>query len=218
MAGGGAVKVYGAAISVAVSRVLTCLIEKDVPFQLVPLNMAKGEHKKPDYLKIQPFGQVPAFQDENITLFESRAVLRYIAEKHAAKGNKKLFGSNPLEKASVDQWLEAEGQSFNPPSSVLVFQLAFAPKMKIKRDETSIKLNEAKLSKVLDVYDRRLGESRYLAGEDFSLADLSHLPAAQFLVNSDEMIKEAFSSRKNVDRWWEEISHRDSWKKVTEMH
>ncbi|KAI9070424.1 hypothetical protein K1719_047613, partial [Acacia pycnantha] len=129
------VRVYGPTLSTAVSRVLACLIEKDVQFQLVPLNMSKGEHKKPEFLKIHPFGQVPAFEDESISLFESRAICRYICEKHPEKGNEALYGTNPLAKASIDQWLEAEGQSFNPPTSVLVFQLAFAPRMKIKQDE-----------------------------------------------------------------------------------
>ncbi|GFQ08002.1 glutathione s-transferase parb [Phtheirospermum japonicum] len=180
------VKVYGPPLSTAVSRVLVCLLEKDVPFQVLPLNIAKAEHKKPDYLKIQPFGQVPAFQDENITLFESRAISRYICDKYAAQGNKALYGTNPLEKASIDQWLEAESQSFNLPSSILVFQLAFAPRMKIKQNENLIKQNEAKLAKVLDVYDKRLGESRYLAGDEFSLADLSHLPNSEYLVNATD--------------------------------
>ncbi|GKD67959.1 glutathione S-transferase-like protein, partial [Tanacetum coccineum] len=63
------VKVFGPPLSTAVSRVLVCLLEKAVPFQLFPVSMAKGEHKKPDYLKLQPFGQVPAFQDDDITLF-----------------------------------------------------------------------------------------------------------------------------------------------------
>lgn len=209
------VKVYGPPLSTAVSRVLACLLEKDVPFQLLPVNMAKGEHKKIDYLKIQPFGQVPAFQDESITLFESRAISRYVCDKYANQGNKGLFGTDLLEKASIDQWLEAEGQSFNPPSSVLVFQLAFAPRMKIKQDEKLIKQNEAKLASVLDVYDKRLGESRYLAGDDFTLADLSHLPNAQYLNGTD--VGELFKSRKNVERWWDEISSRESWKKVVEM-
>jgi glutathione S-transferase len=52
-----------------VSRVLACLLEKNVDFQLIPVNMSKGEHKKPDFLKIQPFGQVPAFEDDGISLF-----------------------------------------------------------------------------------------------------------------------------------------------------
>lgn len=210
------VKVYGPPMSTAVSRVLACLLEKNVPFQLIPVNMAKGEHRKPDFLKIQPFGQVPAFQDESISLFESRAICRYITDKYPNQGNKGLYGNNPLEKASIDQWLEAEGQSFNPPSSALVFQLAFAPRMKLKQDQGLIKQSEAKLAKVLDVYEKRLGESKYLAGEEFSLADLSHLPNTQYLVNVTDSA-EMFSSRKNVGRWWEEISGRESWKKVVEM-
>ncbi|XP_042034853.1 glutathione S-transferase APIC-like isoform X2 [Salvia splendens] len=48
-----AVKVYGPPFSTAVARVMVTLLEKDVPFQLLPVNMAKAEHKKPDYLKIQ---------------------------------------------------------------------------------------------------------------------------------------------------------------------
>ncbi|GFY95814.1 hypothetical protein Acr_11g0001200 [Actinidia rufa] len=210
-----AVKVYGPPMSTAVSRVLSCLLEKDVQFQLINVSMAKGEHKKPDFLKLQPFGQVPAFQDECISLFESRAICRYISEKYPSQGNKGLYGTNPLEKASIDQWLEAEGQSFSPPSAVLVFQLAFAPRMKIKQDEGLIKMNEEKLKKVLDVYEKRLGESRYLSGDEFSLADLSHLPNAQYLMNTDR--GELFTSRENVGRWWGEISGRESWKKVVEM-
>ncbi|XP_077246747.1 glutathione S-transferase F11-like [Tasmannia lanceolata] len=210
------VKVYGPPMSTAVSRVLACLLEKEVEFQLINVDMSKGEHKKPDFLKLQPFGQVPAFQDENTTVFESRAICRYVSDKYADKGNKGLFGKNLLERASIEQWLEAEGQSFNPPSSALVFQLAFAPRMKLKQDQGVIEQSEAKLVKVLDVYEKRLEESRFLAGEEFTLADLSHLPNTQYLVKVTDR-GGLFTSRKNVNRWWEEISSRPSWKKVVEM-
>ncbi|URE00197.1 Glutathione S-transferase [Musa troglodytarum] len=215
----GSVTVYGPPISTAVSRVLACLQEKDVDFKLVNVDMAKGQHKSPDYLKLQPFGQVPAFQDEHATLFESRAICRYICDKYANRGNQSLLGRNgggPAERAQVEQWLEAESQSFNPPSSVLVFQLAFAPRMGLPQDPAAIELNQAKLARVLDVYERRLGESRFLAGDEFSLADLAHLPNAHhiFAARKDDM----FASRKNVARWWEEISTRPSWKKVVDLY
>jgi len=125
-----------------------------------------------------------------------------------------------LAKASIDQWLEAEGQSFNPPSSTLVFQLAFAPRMKIKQDQGAIRQSKEKLKKVLDVYDKRLGETRYLAGDEFTLADLSHLPNIHYLVAADADTADLFtsSSRNNVSRWWTEISTRESWKKVIDLH
>lgn len=149
-------------------------------------------------------------------IVESRAICRYLCEKYPEKGNKGLYGTNPLAKASIDEWVEAEGQSFNPPSSVLVFQLAFAPRMKLKQDPALISQNEEKLGKVLEVYEKRLGESRFLAGDEFSLADLSHLPNAHYLVNATDR-GELFTSKKNVRRWWGEISSRDSWKKVVDM-
>ncbi|KAJ1425105.1 Thioredoxin-like superfamily [Sesbania bispinosa] len=143
------VKVYGPAMSTAVSRVLASLIEKDIQFQLIPVNMSKGEHKNPNFLKIQ---------------------------------------------------------------------LAFAPRMKLKQDEGVIKQNQEKLAKVLDVYDKRLAENRFLAGDEFSLADLSHLPNTHYLVSADSDTAALFTSRNNVSRWWTEISTRESWKKVVDLH
>lgn len=88
--------------------------------------------------------------------------------------------------------------------------------MKLKQDTNLIQQNKAKLAKVLDVYDKTLEKSKYLAGDEFSLADLSHLPNAQYLINGTEAA-ELFGTRKNVERWWSDISERVSWKKVVEM-
>ena len=57
-----------------------------------------------------------------------------------------------------------------------MFQLAFSPRMNIKQDKVGFRQNEEKLSKVLDIYEKWLGEARFLAGDEFSLANLSHLP------------------------------------------
>lgn len=122
-----------------------------------------------------------------------------------------------VHRATIDQWLEVESQSFNPPRTILVAQLVFYPQMKLKQDGAAIRDSERKLNKVLDVYERRLSESRFLAGDEFSLADLSHLPNAHYLIGSTDRAQ-LFTSKKNVGRWWDEISGRDSWKRVLEMH
>ena len=57
-----------------------------------------------------------------------------------------------------------------------VFQLAFAPRMNIKQDKVVFRQNEEKLSRLLDIYEKRLGEARFLVSDEFYLADLSHLP------------------------------------------
>ncbi|CAI9117008.1 OLC1v1018314C1 [Oldenlandia corymbosa var. corymbosa] len=208
------VKIYGPISSPSVCRVVVCLLEKDVHnFQLVPVNLAKGENKTPQYLKIQPFGQVPAFQDESVGLFETRAICRYVVDKYANQGNKTLHSNDLLVKSSIEKWIEAEAQDFNPPASALVNHLFFRA-AGTPLDPNLVKTNKEKLAKVLDVYDTRLGESQYLAGGEFTLADLFHLPYCQLLAGDDESM---FRSRKNVGRWWDDVSGRDSWKKVLEM-
>lgn len=70
------VKVYGPTLSTAVSRVLACLLEKDVQFQLIPVNMSKGEHKKPDFLKIQVFlFTILSFPSISLPLFLSVSLI-----------------------------------------------------------------------------------------------------------------------------------------------
>ena len=106
---------------------------------------------------------------------------------------------------------------FDPPSSTLVFQLAFATPLGLHPDQSLIERNEKKLANVLDIYERRLEENEYLAGDEFTLADLSHLPNAHNLVTKTQRGRKLFTSRKNVERWWKAISARPSWKQVVQI-
>ncbi|RWW45734.1 hypothetical protein BHE74_00048421, partial [Ensete ventricosum] len=203
-------KVFGQPIATDVARVLTCLFEKDLQFQIVRIDSFKGEHRVPEFLRLQASHQTSA------SFAYSRDICRYISNKYEYKGNKALSGTGFLQRASIEQWLQAEAVSFEPPSSALVFQLAFAPALHIPPDEELIKQNEEKLSKVLDIYNSRLGESEYLTGDTFTLADLSHLPNSHYLTMS-ERGRKLFATRGNVARWSTAISARPSWKQVVEM-
>jgi len=213
----GSLKVFGLPASTDVSRVLTCLFEKEAEFQLIRIDTYKKDHEVPEFLRLQdPSGQVTV-KDGMLTFVDSREICRHICEKYANKGNKTLFGTGALERASIEQWLQSEARNFDPPSSALVFHLAFAAPMGLVPDEAMIKQSEKKLARVLDVYDKKLEESRYLTGDEFTLADLSHLPNSHYLVDRSERGYELFYSRKNVARWWEDISSRQSWKQVVHM-
>ncbi|TYG70339.1 hypothetical protein ES288_D05G305700v1 [Gossypium darwinii] len=73
------------------------------------------------------------------------------------------------------------------------------------------------ICKVLDIYEERLSKNKYLAGDFFSLVDLSHLPFTQYLVG--QMGKEYMTtSRKHVSAWWDDISSRPSWQKVLQLY
>ncbi|CAI0403561.1 unnamed protein product [Linum tenue] len=146
---------------------------------------------------------------------ESRAIMRYYAAKYKLQGTD-LLGGTVEETGLVDQWLEVEAHNFNPHIYSLTIQIMFYPAVGTPTDEKAVAESEAKLGKVLDVYEQRLSESKYLAGDFFSLADLSHLPFTQYLVGpigKEYMIR----SRKHVSAWWDDISGRDSWKRVLEL-
>eukprot|EP00246_Nothoceros_aenigmaticus_P001255 TRINITY_DN1171_c0_g1_i1.p2 TRINITY_DN1171_c0_g1~~TRINITY_DN1171_c0_g1_i1.p2 ORF type:complete len:218 (+),score=55.86 TRINITY_DN1171_c0_g1_i1:188-841(+) len=208
-------KVYGLPLSTCTAKVLATLFEKGVEdAELVIVDLAKGENKKPEYLKLQPFGVIPVYQDEDVTVFESRAIIRYVAHKFANQGTA-LYGKSFKDKALTEQWLEVESQNFNPLVSGIVGQIVFA---KYKGSETNwdtVKELLAKLEKVLDIYEEHLSKSKYLAGDFFSLADLSHLPYTHYLINVAQK-GDGIKSRKHVSAWWDDISSRPSWKKVLE--
>ncbi|KAL3715218.1 hypothetical protein ACJRO7_007022 [Eucalyptus globulus] len=208
------VKVYGPDYA-SPKRVLVCLIEKDVEFETVIVDLFKGEHKAPEYLKLQPFGSVPVVQDGDYTLFDSRAIIRYYAEKYKHQGTE-LLGKTIEERGLVEQWLEVEAHNFQPPIYDLVHNLVYGPLIGLTPDPKQLKESEDKLCQVLDIYEERLSKSKYLAGDFFSLADLSHLPFTQYLMG--KMGKEyLIRDRKHVSGWWDDISSRPSWKKVLEL-
>ncbi|VVA21214.1 PREDICTED: glutathione [Prunus dulcis] len=209
------VKVYGPVKAACPQRVMVCLLEKGVNFEIVDVNLEVGEQKQPQFLSRQPFGQVPAVEDGDFRLFESRAIIRYYAAKYADRGPN-LLGTTLEEKALVDQWLEVEAHNFNDLVYTLVLQLLVLPRMGERGDVALVHACEEKLEKVFDVYEERLSKSSYLAGEAFTLADLSHLPGIRYLID-EAKLGHLVSERKNVNAWWKHISNRPAWKKLMSL-
>ncbi|ONI14863.1 hypothetical protein PRUPE_3G013600 [Prunus persica] len=209
------VKVYGPVKAACPQRVMVCLLEKGVNFEIVDVNLEVGEQKQPQFLSRQPFGQVPAVEDGDFRLFESRAIIRYYAAKYADRGPN-LLGTTLEEKALVDQWLEVEAHNFNDLVYTLVLQLLVLPRMGERGDVALVHACEEKLEKVFDVYEERLSKSSYLAGEAFTLADLSHLPGISYLID-EAKLGHLVSERKNVNAWWKDISNRPAWKKLMSL-
>ncbi|CAK9225641.1 unnamed protein product [Sphagnum troendelagicum] len=205
-------KLYGIASSTCTGRVLLSLFEKEVEdFELVIVNVRKGEGKKPEYIKLQPFGLIPVLEDGDLTLYESRAIIRYIANKYEGQGTA-LYGKDIKERAKVDQWLEVEGQNFN---SAIRSSLGVVSKPPI--DEVQLTETFGKLGKVLDIYEEHLSKTQYLAGDFFSLADLSHMTTGWKLFDKYKQGSILFEGRPHVKAWWENISSRPAFKKLLEM-
>jgi len=150
-----------------------------------------------------------------VKAFESRAIVRYIGNKWASQGTD-LQGKTHAEKALTDSWIEVEGQNYNPPISMIVAQKFFLPMYGKQTDEKVVAEETEKLEKVLAVYDSHLADKEYLNGSSFSAADLSHLPYTEYYVKKADG-EAVLKKYPNVWAWWERISSRPSWQKVSNM-
>jgi len=108
--------------------------------------------------------------------------------------------------------MQVEDHQFDPVASKLAFEQIFKSIYGLTTDEAVVAEEEAKLAKVLDVYEARLKEFKYLAGETFTLTDLHHIPAIQYLLGTPT--KKLFTERPRVNEWVAEITKRPASEKV----
>ncbi|KAF8837492.1 glutathione S-transferase-like protein [Paxillus ammoniavirescens] len=184
--------------------------EKEVPYELITVNLPAGEQKSPAHLAIQPFGQVPVIDDDGFILYESRAIARYLAAKYADQGTPNLIPTNPKELAFFDQAASIELSHFDPHAFGLVFEKVIKGRKGLPPDDSAVTKHLAALNDKLDVYEVILAKQKYLAGDYVTLADLFHLPFGTML-EGPGMEYDVFKKRPNVSRWWNDLSNRPSW-------
>ncbi|KAL6884671.1 hypothetical protein ACP4OV_010607 [Aristida adscensionis] len=208
------VKVFGLAMSTNVVRVLVCLEEVGAEYEIVNIDFQAMEHKSPQHLARNPFGQIPAFQDGDVVLFESRAIARYVLRKYGKPAGVDLLREGDLAAAAaVDVWSEVEAHQYNPAVSTIVYECLIHPAMfGVATNQKVVDENLGKLRKVLDVYETRLAEHPYLAGDFLSFADLSHFPYTYYFMETP--YASLFDAYPRVKAWWESIAARPSAKKL----
>ncbi|HEY4855387.1 MAG TPA: glutathione S-transferase family protein [Xanthobacteraceae bacterium] len=144
-------------------RVRWALEEVGLPYKVRLLE--QGDQEKPDYRLLQPFGQVPIFEDDGLALFESGAIVLHIAER-----SETLLPKDPVTRARAVQWLIAALNSVEP-SVVNVFLID-----RIFKNEEWAKLRRPGavefMNKKLDAVATRLGDKPFLDGERFTAGDL----------------------------------------------
>ncbi|KAI3449513.1 hypothetical protein Pfo_006178 [Paulownia fortunei] len=206
-----AIKLHGYPLSPAVRRVAACLEEKGLQYEFVLIDLSSGQQKKEPFISLNPFGQVPALEDGDLKLFESRAITQYLARTYADKGTP-LVPNDPKKMGIVSVWTEVESQAFDAAAAKLSFEIVIKPMLGMTTDESVVEQHQGKLAQILDVYESRLSQSKYLGGEAFSLADLHHIPIINNLYATK--IKALFDAKPHVSAWCADILARPAWQKV----
>jgi glutathione S-transferase len=197
-------KIYGHPMSTCTRKVLMTLAETSTPYELQVVEFATGEHKQPPHLARQPFGQVPALQDGEFALYESRAICRYINDKAGAN----LLPRDLRERAKVEQWLSVETSNFTPHVMKFVLQHVF----KYPQTPETITAAGEQTEKALAVMDKQLASSAFFAGDSFTLADVSFMPYVEYAILTPA--KDLIAKHPHVTAWWSKVSERPTWRKA----
>ena len=189
------IKVYGVPPSTFTRAVLMGCQEKGIDYELVPTFPSTVG-------PLNPFGKIPAMTHGEVTLFESSAILRYL---DGAFPGPKLWPADSRQAALCDQYVSAVCDSMvNSALRYLANHFGFLPVPQEMADKYLAKARE-----VVPVFDRQLGQSRYLVGDSVTAADLFLAPLA-FYFPGIPGLTEIGEAAPNIARWMKDMSGRPS--------
>lgn len=198
------IKLFGHPASTCTRKVLFTLHETNTPFELTVVDFAKNEHKQEPHISRQPFGKVPALDDDGFALYESRAMARYID----AKAGGKLTPKDDKGRALMEQWICVETENFTPNAMKFVYQHIF------KREQSAEVLeNAAKgLDLACSVLAKNLAQKTFLLGSDLTIADIAYAPYLEYAMGTPA--KDIIAKHPHVTAWWSRVSERPAWLKA----
>lgn len=135
------------------------------------IDLAGAEHRRPDFLAVNPAGKVPAMTDEDFALFESGAILRYLGRKVKSP----LYPSQLRARAIGDQWLDYVAHHVRTPFGRIQFNRMFAERFGEKPDEASIAFGFKILKSSLPLIEGQIAKHGYVMGDFLALADIALL-------------------------------------------
>lgn len=138
------------------------------PYEIVRLDLSKGEQKRPEYLKIHPHGAVPALVDGELVMFESAAICAYLADKVPEKKLAPALGT--ADRGRYYQWLVYSMATLEPPVLDVFLHSVRLPQA--ERSAKRLEEGRKRFAEVANVLEAALRGKTYLVGEAFSAADV----------------------------------------------
>ncbi|MFQ6549096.1 glutathione S-transferase N-terminal domain-containing protein [Aestuariibius sp. 2305UL40-4] len=188
-------------------KITIALEEMGLPYNLHLIDIGKGEQFAPDFLKIAPNNRMPAIVDPEgpdgapISIFESGAILQYLARKTGRFG-----GATERDRIAVDQWLMWQMGGLGPMAGQAHHFLKYAPAMDPPNDLPYAKDRyRGEVARLYGVLDRQLADHEYVAGAEFTIADMAIWPWASLW----EGQQQSLDDKPNMARWLDLVGARD---------
>lgn len=206
-----AVELY-ACMTPNVLKVMLMLGECELPFRITHVRVYRGENFEQGFERLHPYRKLPVLVDHDgpggrpHSVFESGAILCYLADKTG-----RLMGDDPVHRSTVMQWLMLQMSSVGPSFGNATHFNRAAPK-----DEPYARRRfVTQAARLCDLYDARLRDAPYLAGDSFSIADVATFP---WLWRHPAMIGLDPAAYPHLQRWTADIRERPGFKRIHERY
>ncbi|CAN0622290.1 disulfide reductase [Burkholderia multivorans] len=191
-------------------KVHIMLEETGLDYRAHPIDIGAGDQFSPEFLKISPNNKIPAIVDQDgpggqpLALFESGAILVYLAEKTG-----RFLPADPVGRYTTLEWLMFQMGGIGPMLGQAHHFRLYAP----EKIDYAINRYTNEAQRLYNVMDKRLGETAYLAGDDYTIADIAAFPWTRSWQNQGI----ALDALPNVKRWHEAIAARPAVQRGVEV-
>jgi glutathione S-transferase len=171
-----AIKLHYHPFSTYSRRVLITLIEKQIPHELVVVDLVARKHREQPFLSLNPYGRVPTLEEDGLVLYESTAILAYLEATHPDRA---LVPSDARQRALVDMHMKLCDLQLARHADTITF-----PKRFLRKDrwnEPAMSAAKAEIERHLAIVERQLHAKSFLVAEQFTLADVCYAPFLEFL-------------------------------------
>ena len=194
----------GISLSSNTTKTLYVAEELGLEYEYTNMNLEQGEHKTAEHLERHPLGKLPTLSFDGQHLFESGAICRFLADQ---EGQQLYPRTDPYQRALVDQWMNFFTCHVGRHINTYAFESVAREKFGMGEPNVeSMKEAEDFIETQLPIVDQRLGESKYLAGDTLSIADLYDFA---YMENAD-VARLSLAAFPAIQAWYDGIKNRES--------
>ncbi|MGC4030025.1 MAG: glutathione S-transferase family protein [Steroidobacteraceae bacterium] len=201
-------KLYTSPLSSNARRAVLAALELGSDVELINVDLAARQQRQPGFLHRNPNGKVPVLEDGDFTLWESYAIMQYLADRTPGQT---LYPTDARGRADVNRWMYWCAAQFSVGVAALNWENFVKSLIGLGApDPGRVQLGEAQVRECIQVLDAHLAQRSYLLGDLFTLADLALV--APFMHEKSAQLP--VGDAKHVRRWLAHVQARDSWQKT----
>lgn len=202
-------RLFHSPVSSNARRAVMTAVHLGTPIDLVLVDLAKGEQRKPDYLKMNPMGRVPTLlAGGGFILTESHAIMQYLADLTPGQT---VYPTELRARADVNRWMFWNANHFSPAVSVLGWERVVKRILAMgEPDPREVARGERLVTELANVLDAHLAGRQWICGTSLSLADLAIATPLMVTVPAQLPVL----GHQNIQAWFERVRGLEAWKKT----